>query len=124
MTRKAFLIALLWTVALIALSIYAGTGQAEEMPKSDLHFEIYTADWCGPCKTAKAIVERFAAEIDADVKVINTDKQPASIKAMRITMLPTIIVRNNDGKEIGRVVGKYPKEQFTKKVKSFFPQSR
>jgi thioredoxin 1 len=67
---------------------------------------IFSATWCGPCKTMKA-------DIDKDPKIVegyewgyvDIDKNVDVKEEYRVRSVPTIVVLDDDNKEIGRVVG-------------------
>lgn len=70
----------------------------------------FNADWCGPCRMLKPIVEEIAEE-KSDVKVvsINIDDEDELADEYDVSSIPCIVVFKN-GVEVERSVGFRPKE--------------
>lgn len=70
----------------------------------------FYADWCGPCRALKGIVEEISEEL-ADVKTvkINIDDDEELAETYEIFSIPCLIVFK-DGKEAARSVGLRPKD--------------
>ena len=68
----------------------------------------FYADWCGPCKTIKPILE----EISKDYKVysLNVDKNSTLAASYDVMSIPCLILFS-DGKAIERSVGMTTKEK-------------
>ena len=65
----------------------------------------FNADWCGPCKMLKPIVEEFSDNND-DIKVvsINIDDEDELSEKYNVLSIPCLVVFDK-GKEIKRKVG-------------------
>ena len=65
----------------------------------------FNADWCGPCKMLKPIVEEFAKDND-EIKVvsINIDDEDELSEEYNVSSIPCLGVFDK-GKEIKRNVG-------------------
>lgn len=65
----------------------------------------FNADWCGPCKMLKPIVEEFAKDND-EIKVvsINIDDEDELSEEYNVSSIPCLVVFDK-GKEIKRNVG-------------------
>ena len=65
----------------------------------------FNADWCGPCKLLKPIIEEFAENTN-DVKVvsINIDDEDELSEQYNVSSIPCLVVFDK-GKEIRRKVG-------------------
>jgi thioredoxin 1 len=65
----------------------------------------FTADWCGPCKKVRPIVEELSRD-QADVKfqIIDVDSEGELTRKFEVKSIPTFI-RIEDGKEVARVTG-------------------
>ena len=70
----------------------------------------FYADWCGPCRALKGIVEEISEE-RADVKTvkINIDDDEELAETYEIFSIPCLIVFK-DGEEVARSVGLRPKD--------------
>ena len=65
----------------------------------------FNADWCGPCKMLKPIIEEFANN-NTDIKVvsINIDNEDELSEKYNVSSIPCLILFDK-GKEIKRNVG-------------------
>ena len=65
----------------------------------------FNADWCGPCKMLKPIVEEFAKNND-EIKVvsINIDDEDELSEEYNVSSIPCLVVFDK-GKETKRNVG-------------------
>lgn len=67
---------------------------------------MFSAQWCGPCKIMKSIVEDLAPEFQNQVKFINVDveaHQQLSSQFM-VSILPTFLICKN-GEKVKRLSG-------------------
>ena len=87
------------------------TNFEEEVLKSDQKVLVdFNAEWCGPCKMLKPIVEEIAEARD-DIKVVsvNIDDEDVLAETYGVFSIPCLVVFEN-GKEVKRNVGFMPKE--------------
>ncbi len=65
----------------------------------------FNADWCGPCRMLKPIIEEFA-ETNDEIKVvsINIDDEDELSEKYNVSSIPCLVVFDK-GKEVKRNVG-------------------
>jgi thioredoxin 1 len=71
----------------------------------------FFAEWCGPCKVLKPIVEKFG-EDQSEVKVVmlNVDEYSDIATEFGIRSIPTLVYLEN-GEVVNRVTGTQSSEQ-------------
>ena len=82
-----------------------------EVLKSDIKVLVdFNAEWCGPCRMLKPIVEEIANS-NSNVKVvsINIDEEDELAAKYNVFSIPCLVVFGN-GKEINRNVGLISKD--------------
>jgi thioredoxin 1 len=77
----------------------------------------FTADWCGPCKKVRPIVEELSRD-QSEVKfqIIDVDSETELPKRFEVKSIPTFI-KIKDGKEVARVTGAQTKKDLEKFIK-------
>jgi thioredoxin-like negative regulator of GroEL len=63
----------------------------------------FTADWCGPCKKVRPVVEDMIRE-GFHIQVIDVDIEKELVKNFEITSVPTFILFENE-KQLDRISG-------------------
>ena len=77
----------------------------------------FTADWCGPCKQTRPIVEKLNREqIMAKFFIIDVDSEIEMAKDFEIRSVPTFVVIKNNT-EIYRTTGAKTKQQLEELIK-------
>jgi thioredoxin 1 len=74
------------------------------------HILYFTADWCGPCKKVRPIVEEINKESIEKFMIINVDTEMDLAKNHNVSSVPTFILFEN-GQEVKRSIGAQTKEQ-------------
>lgn len=71
----------------------------------------FNADWCGPCRMLKPVLDEIA-ETNDKVKIvsINIDNNEKLAKEYGVMSIPCLVLFEN-GKEIDRAVGLMPKSE-------------
>ena len=63
----------------------------------------FTADWCGPCKKVRPIVEELVRE-GYSFQIIDVDSEKELVKNFEISSVPTFILFENE-KQLNRISG-------------------
>ena len=69
----------------------------------------FSADWCGPCKQFKPIMQELLDE-GYDIEFIDGDENRDLAIEYNIRSIPTTVIEQN-GKEINRILGVKSKEE-------------
>ena len=74
----------------------------------------FTADWCGPCKKVRPIVEELSRD-QSEVKfqIIDVDSEGEFARSFEVKSIPTFILIE-DGKQINRITGAQTKSDLEK----------
>lgn len=77
----------------------------------------FYADWCGPCKMQKPIIEEIAKEIGDKAKVgkFNMDENPKIAQQFEVMSIPTLIIFK-DGKAAETMMGVQSKNILIEKL--------
>jgi thioredoxin 1 len=80
----------------------------------------FFAEWCGPCKMMKPILDDVKNEIGEDASVIkvDVDKNPAVASALNIRGVPTLMIYKK-GQVLWRKSGVVPADQLTSLLKQY-----
>lgn len=64
----------------------------------------FTADWCGPCKKVRPVVEQINQDSPIKFQLIDVDSELDLVKAFEIKSVPTFILIK-DGEVVNRITG-------------------
>jgi len=73
---------------------------------------IFTASWCGPCKSLKAFMsDNSTVKGYKEFQILDIEKYPQDARKLGITKVPTSIIFDDKGKIQSRKVGfSFPKD--------------
>lgn len=70
----------------------------------------FTADWCGPCKKVRPVVEQINQDSPIKFQLIDVDSELDLVKAFEIKSVPTFILIK-DGEVVNRITGAKTKDE-------------
>ncbi len=79
----------------------------------------FTAEWCGPCKMMKPILEELHQAMGDNLRIlkIDVDKNPAAASNLNVSGVPTLILYKN-----GQVLWRQSGVQSAKQLQSIIQQ--
>ena len=85
----------------------------------------FYADWCGPCKAVKPLIEKLAKEYEGRIVVVkvNIEKAPTVSKEEAIRSIPTVMVFSAEGKTmLESLAGARPYRDYKELVERHLPK--
>jgi thioredoxin 1 len=79
----------------------------------------FSADWCGPCKVFKPVLQQTSQELGVAVNYINVDYDASLTQKYSITSVPTIMVTNDQGEILYRKSGVMSRDQLISMFNQF-----
>ena len=70
--------------------------------------ELYSASWCSSCEVVKPIVEKLE---NVEIEIIDVEKETERAVSLSIRSIPVVRVLDEEGNQLGRLVGKITKQQ-------------
>lgn len=75
----------------------------------------FYADWCAPCKAQNTILEGLKDVEIEHINIEDDDKQDL-VSKYRVMSLPTMVIVNNEGDELKRMIGLTTLENIIKNI--------
>ena len=72
----------------------------------------FYASWCAPCKGLSLVIESVKDQIDIVIEDVNIEENLDLSQQYGIRSVPTLVLVEDDGKEIKRVSGTMNENQF------------
>ena len=76
----------------------------------------FTADWCGPCKKVRPIVEDMKKD-GFEFQIIDADYEQFLVKKFEVRSIPTFILIENN-QEVNRISGAKTREELESFIKN------
>lgn len=71
----------------------------------------FYADWCGPCKAQTRIIEAAKDKITTKIEEVNIDNNVFMATNFNIRSVPTMVMVDDQEKEIKRITGFQPEKE-------------
>ena len=72
----------------------------------------FYASWCAPCKNLTLVIEGVKDQIDVEIQEVNIEEDFELSQQYGIRSVPTLVLVDDDGKEIKKVSGTMNENQF------------
>ena len=77
----------------------------------------FYADWCGPCKVQSQIIKNAGDKITVQIEDVNIDDNLFMAQDFQVRGVPTMVLVDNEQKEIKRHVGVLKEEDLIEFLK-------
>ena len=93
--------------------------QTTVMESNKLTVIDFWAEWCGPCRAIRPVIEELATEYAGKVNIgkVNVDVNPTLSMNFGITSIPAILFVKG-GQVVDKQIGAVPKSVLDKKIQS------
>lgn len=82
----------------------------------------FYADWCPPCRRLSPLLEKLAAELEGQLKIVKLDVDKCSLAPrFGVMNIPTMILFK-DGDEVNRMVGNQPRARLLRELQPYLSQ--
>ena len=79
---------------------------------------VFTAEWCGPCKKMKPIIDNLANKFGITVEKLDVENSDEAVEFYSIKSIPTIVIVK-DGVTLEKISGYMPSEVLENKLKMY-----
>jgi len=90
----------------LELQIQENQTSAGATVESGYQLYVFTADWCGPCRTSKAAIDSLGWEHsydgEKDVWYVDADQFPETLRQFGVTSLPSFVLVERETKRVVR----------------------
>ena len=69
----------------------------------------FSAPWCGPCRQFKPLMESMSSQLP--ITFVDVDASPQTAAQYNVRNVPTTILIDGNGNEMGRLVGPKPESE-------------
>ena len=77
----------------------------------------FYADWCQPCKMLSRVIEDVKDQIEIPIEDVNIDENLFMAQHLNVRGVPTLVIVDDEDKEISRKSGYMNEQDFLKFVK-------
>lgn len=79
----------------------------------------FYAEWCGPCKALSQVIKNAGDKVTIPVEEVNIDENLFMSQHMNIRSVPTMVIIDNDEKEVKRHIGYMTEKDLLEFVKEY-----
>lgn len=82
-----------------------------------MKYVYFSAPWCGPCRLLGPKMEKVAEQVQ--VEKYNVDENQELAEKFSVRNIPIVILVDNNGKELERILGNNTAEFYINKFKEY-----
>lgn len=104
----------------MSVSELSGKDYAEFVSRKGVVLVDFWADWCGPCKAMKPVLNEIGKKLSGKVRVgmVDVDEECALAGQMQISSLPHFAIYK-DGKMVDSIQGALPPASLNSRIEKF-----